>query len=281
MCTATFDREAVPDCVVFGRLAGSSMQECRLLGTESGTDCWKFASAQKVARATARWKIRGARHDWVEAPPEREISGGGIFLRVWGVSHLDTRIRRSCAHGRTDSRVLKLRPYHHHHTLVFTQGSHFFRDSVMDTSWQAVTGAQRRRQRRLRSWWRHVQQSIAAALATVMHHSSSKVHTARGAPRSQTTTTRAKEVEAHETHEALRRQQEPPQASSRSLDRRGATAACGTPQGGWHQSSRRRRSQMPLLKVPTLPRSHSSQPARWKTGGRRRRRRRSGNRRRR
>ena len=42
-----------------------------------------------------------------------------------------------------------------------------------------------------RSWWRHEQQSIAAALATVMLHSSGKVHTACGAPRSQTTATRA------------------------------------------------------------------------------------------
>ena len=39
---------------------------------------------------------------------------------------------------------------------------------------------------------RHEQQSIRMALATVKHHSSGKVHTTYGAPRSQTTATRAR-----------------------------------------------------------------------------------------
>ena len=44
----------------------------------------------------------------------------------------------------------------------------------------------------MRSWLRHEQQSIRMALATVMHHSYSRVHTESGAPRSQTSATRAR-----------------------------------------------------------------------------------------
>ena len=59
-----------------------------------------------------------------------------------------------------------------------------------ELSGQPMSAAQRRRQRRLRSMLRHEQQSIRMALATVMHHSY-KVHTENGAPRGQTTATRA------------------------------------------------------------------------------------------
>ena len=55
---------------------------------------------------------------------------------------------------------------------------------------------------------RHEQQSIRMALATVMHHSY-KVHTEYGAPRSQTTATRASEGEVHEQHVGLRAQKRP------------------------------------------------------------------------
>ena len=55
---------------------------------------------------------------------------------------------------------------------------------------------------------RHEQQSIRMALATVMHHSF-KVHTENGAPRSQTTATRAREGEVHEQHDGLRAQKRP------------------------------------------------------------------------
>ena len=68
--------------------------------------------------------------------------------------------------------------------------------------------ARRRRERRLRSMLRHEQQSIRMALATVMHHSF-KVHTAYGAPRSQTTATRAREGEVREQHYGLRAQKRP------------------------------------------------------------------------
>ena len=71
-----------------------------------------------------------------------------------------------------------------------------------------MSAAQRRRQRRLRSMLRHEQQSIRMALATVMHHSY-KVHTENGAPRSQTTATRAREGEVHEQHDGLRAQNRP------------------------------------------------------------------------
>ena len=54
---------------------------------------------------------------------------------------------------------------------------------------------------------RHEQQSIHMALATVMHHSF-KVHTEYGAPRSQTTPTRAREGEVREQH-SLRAQERP------------------------------------------------------------------------
>ena len=57
------------------------------------------------------------------------------------------------------------------------------------------------------------------------------------------------------------------QASSRSLGRRGVTAACGTPRRT-HLSSWWRRSQLLRLTASTLPRSPSSQTARWKPGGR-------------
>ena len=52
-----------------------------------------------------------------------------------------------------------------------------------------------------------------------------------------------------------------------SLGRSGVTAPCGTPQGQ-HLSSWWR-SQLLRLMASALPRSPSSQPARWKTGGRR------------
>ena len=68
--------------------------------------------------------------------------------------------------------------------------------------------ARRRRERRLRSMLRHEQQSIRMALATVMHHSF-KVHTEYGAPRSQTTATRAREGEVREQHYGLRAQKRP------------------------------------------------------------------------
>ena len=55
---------------------------------------------------------------------------------------------------------------------------------------------------------RHEQQSIRMALATVMHHSY-KVHTENGAPRSQTTATRAREGEVHGQHDGLRAQNRP------------------------------------------------------------------------
>ena len=55
---------------------------------------------------------------------------------------------------------------------------------------------------------RHEQQSIRMALATAMHHSF-KVHTENGAPRSQTTATRAREGEVHEQHDGLRAQKRP------------------------------------------------------------------------
>ena len=44
----------------------------------------------------------------------------------------------------------------------------------------------------MRSSFRHEQQSIRMALATVLHHSYDRVHTEYGAPRSQTTATRAR-----------------------------------------------------------------------------------------
>ena len=59
-----------------------------------------------------------------------------------------------------------------------------------------------------RSMLRHEQQSIRMALATVMHHSF-KVHIEHGAPRSQTTATRAREGEAREQHYGLRAQERP------------------------------------------------------------------------
>ena len=78
---------------------------------------------------------------------------------------------------------------------------------AMMASGQPGSGAaQRRRGRRLRSWWRHEQQSIAMALAAATHHTAQR----NGAPRSQTTATRAREVEEHETNDALWRQTAPP-----------------------------------------------------------------------
>ena len=56
---------------------------------------------------------------------------------------------------------------------------------------------------------RHEQQTVRIALATVWHHSSGKVHTTYGAPRSQTTATRAREGEVHEKHDGLRAQKRP------------------------------------------------------------------------
>ena len=55
---------------------------------------------------------------------------------------------------------------------------------------------------------RHEQQSIRMALATAMHHSF-KVHTECGAPRSQTTATRAREGEVREQHYGPRAQERP------------------------------------------------------------------------
>ena len=55
---------------------------------------------------------------------------------------------------------------------------------------------------------RHEQQSIRMVLATVMHHSFN-VHTEYGAPRSQTTATRAREGEVREQHYGLRAQERP------------------------------------------------------------------------
>ena len=68
--------------------------------------------------------------------------------------------------------------------------------------------ARRGRERRLRSMLRHEKQSSRMALATVMHHSF-KVHTKYGAPRSQTTATKAREGEVREQHYGLRAQERP------------------------------------------------------------------------
>ena len=78
---------------------------------------------------------------------------------------------------------------------------------------------------------RHEQQSIRMALATVMHHSI-KVHTENGAPRSQTTATRAREGEVHEQHDGPRAQKRPlpgtrPAPPSEVTEPQGAAATGG------------------------------------------------------
>ena len=97
-----------------------------------------------------------------------------------------------------------------------------------ESSWQPISAAQRRRQRRLGSMLRHEQQSIRMALATVMHHSY-KVHTENGAPRSQTTATRAREGEVHEQHYGLRAQKRPLPGRGRRLLRRLPGRRCEQP----------------------------------------------------
>ena len=103
--------------------------------------------------------------------------------------------------------------HHHHHNHHQAQTGLCDRfccasPRMDEFSGQPMSAAQRRRQRRLRSMLRHEQQSIRMALATVMHHSY-KVHTEYGAPRSQTTATRASEGEVHEQHVGLRAQKRP------------------------------------------------------------------------
>ena len=71
---------------------------------------------------------------------------------------------------------------------------------------QPMSTAQRRKERRLRSCWRREQQSIAVAFAAATHHSAQQ----NGVLESQTTATRAREVEEHVTNDALRGQKEPP-----------------------------------------------------------------------
>ena len=109
-------------------------------------------------------------------------------------------------------------------------------------------GAQRRRQRRLRSSWGHEQQSIAAALATVTHHSSGKVHTANGAPRSQTVATRAEEEVEYEPHNALRGQKTPPPG-----ERLAPLSEVAGPQRS-DRSMSHSAGDAPLLVVPSLRR---------------------------
>ena len=94
--------------------------------------------------------------------------------------------------------------------------------------------ARRRRQRRLRSWLKHERQSVAMALAEHAHHSSPGQRTAR-----------AREVEAHESHEALRGQKEPPPGARPGLLLEPA------PQRS-DRTVRRSSGKTPLLAVPSL-----------------------------
>ena len=85
------------------------------------------------------------------------------------------------------------------------------RPTMDESSWQPAGRCSANDvQRRLGSMLRHGQQTVRMALATVTHQSSSKVHTACGAPRSQTTATRASEEEVHEAYVVPREQKRPP-----------------------------------------------------------------------
>ena len=147
---------------------------------------------------------------------------------------------------------------------------------ALRTPWPELSGqptgaALRRRQRRLRSWWRHEQLSIAAALATVMHHSSGKVHTANGAPRSQTTATSAREVEARDARSPTGTEVAPTGGAARHP--RGAPAE-ERPQPGAQGKACRCSPRLSWrawqTKSWTPQRSPSSQPRRWRSRGRRR-----------
>ena len=59
----------------------------------------------------------------------------------------------------------------------------------MEADGGVASAARRRRERRMGSWFRHEQQSIRMALVTA---SLDRVHAEHGAPRSQSTATRAR-----------------------------------------------------------------------------------------
>ena len=61
----------------------------------------------------------------------------------------------------------------------------------MEIDGDGASAARRRSERRMRWWFRHEQQSIRMALVTASHHSFDKIHAEYGAPRSQSTATRA------------------------------------------------------------------------------------------
>ena len=67
--------------------------------------------------------------------------------------------------------------------------------------------ARRRRERRLRCMLRHERQTVAMALAEQLHHSANRVERDAALRRQ---TTRAREVEERELHDAPRRQKPPP-----------------------------------------------------------------------
>ena len=128
--------------------------------------------------------------------------------------------------------------HHHHHTTLSTS-------PPLPTTTKVQTGcthlwvifsagaAAKRRERRLSSWLRRERTTVAMALAEQLHHSVNRVERDEALRRQ---TTRASvEEEVHELNVGPRAKKRPPprcgRVAYRSPRRRGATAACGAPQG--------------------------------------------------
>ena len=107
--------------------------------------------------------------------------------------------------------------HHHHHQSTNTQGRSqqwggLSRLSlavalVGERDVRGAGSARRRRERRLRCMLRHERQTVAMAHAEQLHHSANRVERDAALRRQ---TTRAREVEERELHDAPRRQKPPP-----------------------------------------------------------------------
>ena len=121
-------------------------------------------------------------------------------------------------------------------TKVQTGCTHFwviFSRTLAVARSERAGAAARRRERRFRSWLRHERMTVAMALAEQHHHSVNRVERDE-APRRQTTRASVEE-EVHELYDGPRAEKRPPPGVRPGLPpepgRRGATAACGAPQG--------------------------------------------------
>ena len=120
----------------------------------------------------------------------------------------------------------------------------------MEVDGDGPSADRRRRERRMRSWFRHEQHSVLMALLTAAHHSFDRAHVENGAPRSQSTATRARGGrERHEQkYTAKFRKTPPPQPELFQLyeeEPGGSRPPClGEPRGPQERGLRRTVEQM-------------------------------------